>query len=96
MNKTTATSSPQTETSDRSCFNCRENPAIAGDGPGSGLCRFCALAYEALDAFWEVIVRHFPEAKSGDLSPERTIGLHSAASIAIREWISNNAEPQDT
>ena len=81
---------------DRCCRECRENPALAENESDSGICRFCLLAHKALDAFWQVIVRHFPEAKFGDLSPERTIGLHYAASIAIREWIGNNAEPQDT
>jgi hypothetical protein len=53
------------------------------------------LADEALDAFWEVIVRHFPQAEFGDLSPEPTIGLHQAAIDAIEEWIQNNVLPQE-
>ena len=93
MKKTTATSSAD---KNEKCFQCADNPAIAGDGPDSGLCRPCMLAREALEAFWQVIARNFPDAKYGDLSPERTIRLHIAASTAISEWIRNNAEPEET
>ncbi len=41
------------------------------------------LANEALDAFWQVIVRHNPQAKTGDLSPWTTINLTIAAENAI-------------
>jgi hypothetical protein len=78
----------------KTCFRCANRPALRS-GPNRGLCRFCALAYEALDAFWEVIVRRFPQAKFGDLSPERTIRLSDAAADAIEEWISNNVLPQE-
>ena len=74
----------------RTCFRCADNPTTGGEGPNSGLCRYCILAEAALDAFWQVIVQHFPTAKYGDLSVERTLGLHDAAVTAIREWISNN------
>jgi hypothetical protein len=98
MNKTTGTSSAHIDESDRSCHECWDIQAIGEneDGGDPGLCRPCKLAHEALDAFWQVVVRHFPEAKSGDLSPERTIRLHIAASTAVREWICNNAKPQET
>lgn len=45
---------------------------------------------DGLDAFWDVIVRRFPEATHGDLSPERTIQLDEAAEEAVKEWIGNN------
>src|SRR5258708_40074623 len=45
---------------------------------------------DGLDAFWDVIVRRFPEAKHGDLSPEGTIRLEDAAEEAVKEGISNN------
>lgn len=45
------------------------------------------LADEALDAFWQVIVRHYPQAKTGDLSPLLTIQLQVAAENAIDEWV---------
>jgi hypothetical protein len=49
-----------------------------------------ALADEALDAFWEVIARRFPQARFGDLSIDRTIRLQCVAEEAIAEWIDNN------
>ena len=45
---------------------------------------------DALDAFWQVVVRRFPEATDGDLSIDRTIALDIAAKEAVREWVSNN------
>ncbi len=63
--------------------------------PGIRDCKLCDLAYEAIEEFWQVVVRRFPEAKYGDLSPERTIRLHTAATDAIEEWISNNVPNQD-
>lgn len=52
-----------------------------------------ALAQKAQDAFWAVIVRQFPQARYGDLSPERTIAFNQAAETAIKEWIRNNVIP---
>ncbi|MBI3408196.1 MAG: hypothetical protein HY040_07555 [Planctomycetes bacterium] len=49
------------------------------------------LADEALEAFWEVIVKHFPQATSGDLSPGQTMRLQLAAESAILEWVVSNA-----
>jgi hypothetical protein len=48
------------------------------------------IADEAMDAFWQVIARHFPEAESGDLSPLTTIRFETAAKDAITEWILSN------
>jgi hypothetical protein len=48
------------------------------------------LADKALDAFWHVIAKHYPQATSGDLSPWCAISLQDAAEDAIEEWIDNN------
>jgi hypothetical protein len=80
----------ETSPAEESCFQCGR-PA----GPDGGRCRHCILEVEACEAFWAVIVRQFPEAKSGDLSPERTIRQRMANVDAIAEWISNNAMPQE-
>jgi hypothetical protein len=53
------------------------------------------LANEALEAFWEVVVRHKPQAKTGDLSLLTTIKLTIAAENAIEEWISANVPSSD-
>ena len=51
------------------------------------------LTDEALDAFWQVIVGHYPLAESGDLSPLTTFTLQLAAEDAVAEWIDSNASP---
>ena len=70
---------------EKECVQCHR-PAE----PGGGRCRFCILEVEACEAFWAVIVRQFPNAQGGDLSPERTIGQRMANVDAIDEWIRNN------
>jgi hypothetical protein len=54
------------------------------------------LADEALDAFWHVIVTHFPKATTGDLSPLATFHLHQAAEAAVKEWIANNVTTRES
>ncbi len=54
------------------------------------------LANEALNAFWQVIVTHFPQATTGDLSPLATFHLDQAAEAAIKEWIANNVTTQES
>jgi hypothetical protein len=54
------------------------------------------LANEALDAFWQVIVKHYPQATTGDLSPLATFRLDQAAEAAIKEWIANNVTTQQS
>jgi hypothetical protein len=41
-----------------------------------------------------VVARHFPEARFGDLSPERTIRQRMSNVDAIEEWIRNNVPPR--
>lgn len=48
------------------------------------------LADQALDAFWDAVVRSFPEARTGDLSPWATVRLELAARDAVREWVAYN------
>jgi len=48
------------------------------------------LAEEALDAFWQVIARRFPQARTGDLSWDCVLALRSAAEQAIQQWVENN------
>jgi hypothetical protein len=53
------------------------------------------LIEEADIAFWAVIAKHFPEAKTGDLSIDRTIRLTIAEQEAVKEWIANNVTTQE-
>lgn len=58
-----------------------------------------ALLHEAMTAFWEVIVKHYPEAETGDLSPLTTFHFGDAAKTAVKEWIwanvPNSGEPEE-
>ena len=47
----------------------------------------------AIRAFWETVVRQYPNALAGDLSIERTVGLRQAAHDAVCEWVYNNVPP---
>ncbi len=55
---------------------------------------FQDVTNEALDAFWNVIVKRYPQAKTGDLSPWATIQLQIAAENAAEEWIIGNVPPR--
>ncbi len=48
------------------------------------------LTDKALEAFWQVVVDHFPEATTGDRSPLTTFALEVAAENAVEEWIFAN------
>jgi hypothetical protein len=50
---------------------------------------------EAQEAFWNVIVKRYPEATTGNLSPGATIDFHVAADNAVGEWVRNNC-PSDS
>jgi hypothetical protein len=50
-----------------------------------------AVAIEKADtALWDAVVKVFPEAKHGDLSPIRTHQLTEGLRQAIIEWVENN------
>jgi hypothetical protein len=54
------------------------------------------LTQNALDAFWAVVVAHYPQARTGDLSPWAVITLETTAQAAVSEWVHNNVpNPQD-
>jgi hypothetical protein len=46
----------------------------------------------AQDAFWEVVAKAYPTAKSGDLSPGMSLTFDRAATDAVTEWIDNNVQ----
>jgi hypothetical protein len=53
------------------------------------------VIHDALTAFWEAVVRHYPQAVTGDLSPLATMQLSVSAENAIEEWIDNNVRSSD-
>ena len=44
----------------------------------------------ALEAFWKVVAKSYPSAKSGDLSPGADFTLNQAAEAAVAEWVDEN------
>lgn len=50
---------------------------------------------EALYAFWDAIVKRYPQATSGDLSPMTSFRLHEAAEAAVEEWVWANVPETD-
>lgn len=53
------------------------------------------LADEALHAFWSVVVAAYPDATTGDLSPETTVALRRLARQAVAEWMRFNVLPPE-
>jgi hypothetical protein len=44
-------------------------------------------------AFWDVVAKAYPEAKSGDLSPAATMEFAAAVEQVITRWLMTNADP---
>jgi len=57
--------------------------------PSDDTARIAAAVKEANDAFWSVIVKHFPEATTGDLDdyPQDTM------TAWVARWVELNADP---
>jgi len=51
----------------------------------------CAVR-SGLNAFWDRISKSFPEAKTGDLSPNMTNALDNIAEVAVEEWVKFNVK----
>lgn len=45
---------------------------------------------KATDAFWESIIKSFPQIKTGDLSFNAVISLDEEMRMAVEEWIHTN------
>src|SRR5262245_48091583 len=58
-------------------------PIAPDDEPDHALQQLGSLASTALEAFWQVVVDHYPGAETGDLSPLATLRLEQAAESAI-------------
>ncbi len=57
--------------------------------------RIADAVQDAEDAFWAVIAEQFPEADSGDLSPDAAFALTAAMEKAVRAWIDANITSQE-
>ena len=61
--------------------------------PSEDFGRLSNVLEAAEGAFWKVVAESYPEAKSGDLSPDASIKFAAASEDAIVEWIATNADP---
>lgn len=52
------------------------------------------VAALAVQSFWETVVKYYPEAKTGDLSPIRTGQFDDLSRQVVKEWVSNNLPPK--
>jgi hypothetical protein len=50
---------------------------------------------KAMDAFWQIIVEHYPTAESGDLSPLTHLAFDEAARTAVAEWVNGNVPKRE-
>lgn len=49
--------------------------------------RRCKAAAEAAQlTFWEEVIRHFPEATSGDFPPDATFAFDAACEQGVTSW----------
>lgn len=48
-------------------------------------------AGEGLELFWVIISALVPDAQTGDLTPEMSVGLTAQAEKAVAQWIELNA-----
>lgn len=54
--------------------------------------RIDSVARDALDAFWSVVARSFPEINTGDLGPEKVKVMEDTARDVIRSWLATNQQ----
>lgn len=57
--------------------------------------RITAAATKAMAAFWASVAKDFPEAESGDFSPEATMSFEAACFTAVDRWAHDNVQPPD-
>jgi len=58
--------------------------------------KFARIVDQAGTAFWETVVKNYPEAKTGDLSPIQVHDLEMAMTKALTEWLDNNIPASQT
>jgi hypothetical protein len=68
-----------------------DHPTDLSQGNRDASQRLRTATEEALAAFWQVVVAHYPEAQTGDLSPLTCFRFDQAAEDAIEEWVWANA-----
>lgn len=78
------------------CPHCGKPVEARNDEPAWKSCEPCDIAEATSWAFGRILVRRYPQAVSGDLSPGATFDMDRAVAAAAREWIDNNVLLEDT
>ena len=84
-----------TSSAEEKCWQCGRNKSLGGKTLKAGECNVCIVVNETIDAYGEVLMKHFPEAKYGDQSPLRWGAVLNALEAAAAEWIENNFPEQE-
>ena len=85
----------ETAPEEKTCRQCGHTPTLGGKRLDPGECNVCVVVEETLEAYGDVLVKHFPEAKYGDQSPLVLHALQEALASAAAEWIDNNFPQED-
>ena len=56
---------------------------------------FESIAYDAMEAVFEVFADRFPKVKTGDMSPEAIDRLEEALQETLAEWVKGNQPAKD-
>lgn len=85
----------ETTSGNDKCHQCRHTKLLGRKCIKPGECNVCVVVNETLDAYGEILMKHFPDAKYGDQSPLVVHALLTALESAAAEWISNNFPEDD-
>lgn len=72
------------------CRHCGSDKSLGGKILKPGECNVCVVVEDMDDAIGGVLVKHFPEAESGDVSPLVALALSQALTDLAKEWIPEN------
>jgi|GEM_PF-6943909 len=85
----------ETSSADEKCQQCQHTKSLGNKRLKPDECNVCIVVEETLEAYGDILVKHFPEAKYGDQSPLVWGALLMALESAAAEWISNNFPEED-
>jgi hypothetical protein len=77
------------------CSRCNSAKSLGGKVLKPGECNVCVVAEDMGQAIGDVLIKHFPEAESGDVSPLVAFALDEAHHSLAREWIAGNVPGAD-
>src|SRR4051812_17555272 len=72
------------------CSRCNSKKSLGGKVLKPGVCNVCVVVQDMDEAIGDVLMKHFPEAESGDVSPLVEFALSEAHESLAQEWIDNN------